>query len=141
MQFLIERRRTNDLYTEGVLFINGNRQALTVESSEVMLSPGTYRLVLANSNAHKRQLVIKTPRGKPTGWHIGTCHSWKGSKSHKTIGIGEVLKPGILFKGSAILERIFKRLEKVIDRHETIELVIDNTPCVVSAPISFWSPK
>lgn len=124
-----------------MLFINDNSQTSTVESTEVMLAPGTYRLDLVNSNAHKRQLVIKSPRGKPTGWRIGTDHSWKGSKKHQSIIIGVTLKPGILYKGTAILERIVKRLEKCIDRHESIYLTIDDTPCVKSEPISYWIAK
>ena len=42
MEITIYRKRKNDLYTEGVLHINGGRQTYTVEATDVMLPEGEY---------------------------------------------------------------------------------------------------
>lgn len=139
MEVFIERQTTNDLYTEGRLFINGDLQTYTTESSEIMLPAGNYRLQLITKNAHKRELVVFKDRNEPTGWRLGIAHSWIGSKKTKTIAIGQYFYPGARYKATPDYERIIKRLEKCKARNEAIRLIISDTSCVPSKPIAHWT--
>lgn len=139
MEVFIERQTTNDLYTEGRLFINGDLQTYTTESSEIMLPAGNYRLQLITKNAHKRELVVFKDRNEPTGWRLGIAHSWIGSKKTKTIAIGQYFYPGARYKATPDYERIIKRLEKCKARKEVINLIIDGSHLVQNKPISHWT--
>ena len=139
MEVFIERQTTNDLYTEGRLFINGDLQTYTTESSEIMLPAGKYRLQLITKNAHKRELVVFKDRNEPTGWRLGIAHSWIGSKKTKTIAIGQYFYPGARYKATPDYERIIKRLEKCKARKEVINLIIDESHLVQNQPISHWT--
>ena len=139
MEVFIERQTTNDLYTEGRLFINGDLQTYTTESSEIMLPAGNYRLQLITKNAHKRELVVFKDRYEPTGWRLGIAHSWIGSKKTKTIAIGQYFYPGARYKATPDYERIIKRLEKCKARKEVINLIIDGSHLVQNKPISHWT--
>lgn len=139
MEVFIERQTTNDLYTEGRLFINGDLQTYTTESSEIMLPAGNYRLQLITKNAHKRELVVFKDRNEPTGWRLGIAHSWIGSKKTKTIAIGQYFYPGARYKATPDYERIIKRLEKCKARKEVINLIIDGSHLVQNQPISHWT--
>ena len=139
MEVFIERQTTNDLYTEGRLFINGDLQTYTTESSEIMLPAGNYRLQLITKNAHKRELVVFKDRNEPTGWRLGIAHSWIGSKKTKTIAIGQYFYPGARYKATPDYERIIKRLEKCKARKEVINLIIDESHLVQNKPISHWT--
>ena len=139
MEVFIERQTTNDLYTEGRLFINGEKQTYTVESTEHMLPAGNYRLQLITKNAHKRELVVFKDRNEPTGWRLGIAHSWIGSKKTKTIAIGQYFYPGARYKATPDYERIIKRLEKCKARKEVINLIIDESHLVQNKPISHWT--
>lgn len=138
MEVSIERQNTNYLYTEGRLFINGDLQTYTVESTEIMLPAGKYLLRLVAKNAHKRELAIFTPQGEPTCWRIGIEHSWIGSKKTKTIVIGQRFFPGALYKATPDYQRIIKRLEKCKSRNEAINLIITDTYCVTNKPLNHW---
>lgn len=139
MEVYIERQKSNYLYTEGRLFINGDLQTHTVECTEIMLPAGNYLLQLVTKNAHKRELEVFTIRNEPTGWHIGIEHSWIGSKKTKSIVIGQPFFPGALYKATPDYERIIKRLEKCKARNESINLIIDDTHCVPNQPINHWT--
>ena len=71
MEVYIKRQTINELYTEGCIFINGEKQTHTVESTEHMLPAGKYLVKLVTKNAHKRELEIFTPEGRSVGWRIG----------------------------------------------------------------------
>lgn len=140
MQVKIIRNRTNILYTEGTLNINGEPQALTIEATSEMLPAGLYRLKLITIHAHLRELTVHD-------WHtehsIGirispTVHSYIGYKRESSIAIGEELIPGALYKATLVYERIVKRLEKCQKRGEPILLVIDEEHCRHSHPCKHW---
>ena len=139
MEVYIKRQTINELYTEGCIFINGEKQTHTVESTEHMLPAGKYRLQLITKNAHKRELEIFTPEGRPVGWRIGIAHSWIGSRKERTIAIGQPFYPGAVYKATEIYERIVKRLEKCKARKEVISLIINESHLVQDQPISHWT--
>lgn len=136
----IIRNRTNSLYTEGILSINGEVQSLTIESTSEMLPAGLYRLQLITIHAHLRELIVHD-------WHTGcsigirispTATSYIGCQREKAIAIGEELIPGALYKAIPVYERIVKRLEKCQKRREHILLFIDEEHCRQSSPCRHW---
>ena len=139
MEVYINRQTINELYTEGCIFINGEKQTYTVESTEHMLPAGMYLVKLITKNAHKRELEIFTPEGRSVGWRIGIAHSWIGSRKERTIAIGQPFYPGAVYKATEIYERIIKRLEKCRARKEVINLIIDESHLVQNQPISHWT--
>lgn len=139
MEVYIKRQTINELYTEGCIFINGEKQTHTVESTEHMLPAGEYLVKLVTKNAHKRELEIFTPEGRSVGWRIGIAHSWIGSRKERTVSIGQPLIPGVVYKATEIYERIVKRLEKCKARKEVISLIIDESHLVQNRPISHWT--
>ena len=139
MEVYINRQTINELYTEGCIFINGEKQTYTVESTEHMLPAGKYLVKLVTKHAHKRELDIFTPEGQSLGWRIGIAHSWIGSKKTKTIAIGQYFYPGARYKATPDYERIIKRLEKCKARKEVINLIIDGSHLVQNQPISHWT--
>ena len=139
MEVYIKRQTINELYSEGCIFINGEKQTYTVESTEHMLPAGKYLVKLVTKNAHKRELEIFTPEGRSLGWRIGIAHSWIGSRKERTIAIGQPLYPGAVYKATDIYERIIKRLEKCKARKEVINLIIDESHLVQNQPISHWT--
>lgn len=139
MEVYIKRQTINELYTEGCIFINGEKQTHTVESTEHMLPVGKYLVKLVTKNAHKRELEIFTPEGRLVGWRIGIAHSWIGSRKQRTVSIGQPLIPGVVYKATEIYERIVKRLEKCKARKEIINLIIDESHLVQNQPISHWT--
>ena len=139
MEVYINRQTINELYTEGCIFINGEKQTQTVESTEHMLPAGKYLVKLVTKNAHKRELEIFTPEGRSVGWRIGLAHSWIGSRKERTVSIGQPLIPGAVYKATEIYERIIKRLEKCKARKEVINLIIDGSHLVQNQPISHWT--
>ena len=139
MEVYIKRQTINELYTEGCIFINGDKQTQTVESTEHMLPAGKYLVKLVTKHAHKRELEIFTPEGRSVGWRIGLSHSWIGSRKQRTISIGQPLIPGVVYKATEIYERIVKRLEKCKARKEVISLIINESHLVQNRPISHWT--
>ena len=139
MEVYINRQTINELYTEGCIFINGEKQTHTVESTEHMLPVGKYLVKLVTKNAHKRELEIFTPEGRLVGWRIGIAHSWIGSRKQRTVSIGQPLIPGVVYKATEIYERIVKRLEKCKARKEVISLIINESHLVQNRPISHWT--
>lgn len=140
MNVKIIRTRTNALYTQGVLSINGDSQALTIEATPEMLPAGLYRLRLVTIHAHLRKLIVHD-------WHtdcsIGICISHTaishiGCRREKAIAIGEELIPGALYRATPVYERIVKRLEKCQKRGEHILLVIDEEHCRHDNPCRHW---
>ena len=130
MEVYINRQTINELYTEGRLFINGEKQTYTVESTEHMLPAGKYLVKLVTKHAHKRELDIFSLEGWSVGWRIGIAHSWIGSRKERTIAIGQPFYPGAVYKATEIYERIIKRLEKCKARKEVINLIIDESHLV-----------
>ena len=57
MEITIYRKRKNDLYTEGVLHINGGRQTYTVEATDVMLPEGQYIVRIVKKSARKQYIA------------------------------------------------------------------------------------
>ena len=139
MEIYIKRQTINELYTEGCIFINGDKQTHTVESTEQMLPAGKYLVKLVTKNAHKRELEIFIPEGRSVGWRIGLAHSWIGSRKERTVSIGQPLIPGVVYKATEIYERIVKRLEKCKARKEVISLIINESHLVQNRPISHWT--
>ena len=139
MEITIYRKRKNDLYTEGVLHINGGRQTYTVEASDVMLPEGEYIVRIVKKSARKQYISILKQNGYPTDWKIGIDHSFIGSKKNRIIAIGTQLIPGAVYKATEIYERIIKRLEKCKARKEVINLIIDESHLVQNQPISHWT--
>ena len=139
MEVYINRQTINELYSEGCIFINGEKQTYTVESTEHMLPDGKYIVKLVTKNAHKRELEIFTPEGRSVGWRIGIAHSWIGSRKERTIAIGQPFYPGAVYKATEIYERIIKRLEKCKARKEVINLIIDGSHLVQNKPIAHWT--
>ena len=140
MQIIINRQKKNCLYTEGSLLINHEVQTLTVECTEMMLAPGLYTLRLVTIHAHRRDLIVfDALTGRSTHQRISvTAFSHIGCRREKAIAIGQELIPGALYKPQADYERLVKRLEKCQKRREPILLVIDDTHCSPSRPISHW---
>ena len=138
MEITIYRKRKNDLYTEGVLHINGGRQTYTVEATDVMLPEGEYIVRIVKKSARKQYISILKQNGYPTDWKIGIDHSFIGSKKNRIIAIGTQLIPGAIFKGAKHFERITDRLMKCMDREETITLCISEVNCLANQPISHW---
>lgn len=137
MNITINRLRSNYLYTEGELRINGLRNTFSVEASEIMLPVGTYSVRIVKRSARKQSLNIFLD-GVDTGWNIGLDHSWIGSKKNRIICIGTPLIPGATYKGSKDFERINDRISKCVARNEPIELTITETYCVSNNPIRYW---
>ena len=140
MNVKIIRNRTNPLYTEGILNINGENQTLTIEATTDMLPAGIYLIKLVTIHAHLRELIVHD-------WHTGsslgirispTTTSHIGCQKGHAIAIGEELIPGALYKASAVYDRIMKRLEKCQYRGEPILLVIDEDRCRHSRPSKYW---
>ena len=140
MNVKIIRTRTNDLYTEGALSINGEDQTRTIESTVHMLPAGLYRLQLVTIHAHLRELIVHDwHNGHSLGIRISpTATSHIGCQREKAIAIGEELIPGALYKAILVYERIIKRLEKCQKRGEHILLVIDEDRCRLGNPCSHW---
>ena len=139
MEVYIKRQTINELYTEGCIFINGEKQTHTVESTEHMLPAGKYLVKLGTKNAHKRELEIFTPEGRSVGWRIGIAHSWIDSRKQRTVSIGQPLIPGVVYKATEIYERIVKRLEKCKARKEVINLIINERRLIQNQPIPHWT--
>lgn len=140
MNVKITRTRTNALYTQGNLTINGEDQTRTIESTVHMLPAGLYRLQLVTIHAHLRELIVHDwHTGRTLGIRISpTATSHIGCRREKAIAIGEELIPGALYRAIPVYERIVKRLEKCQKRGEHILLVIDDDRCRHSNPISHW---
>jgi len=137
MLVILYRKRTNGIYTEGELHINGSLQAYTVEDTQTMLRTGRFELRLVCRSQRKRRLMVYKD-GRSLGVAVGKGHSWICSRRYRTICIGRPLIPGALFRCTADCERINERLKKCKARHEVIELVIHDYACVKNEPISFW---
>lgn len=137
MNILIKRLRMNGLYTEGELLINDLRTTFTVECTNFMLPAGDYHLRIVKRSARKQSLNIFV-NSKDTGWKVGIGHSYRSSKAHRIICIGEPLIPGAIYKGTKEYERLIDRLTKCKDRKEEITLTISETRCIENRPIKHW---
>lgn len=134
----IKRHNTNDLYTEGRLYINDMRTTYTVEASECMLPAGIYRLKIVKKSARKQSLAIICDE-TPTGWTLGIGQSWISSKKNHIIAIGQPFFPGAVYKATPVYERIVDRLMKCEARGESIRLVITDDNCTHGLPIRHWT--
>lgn len=140
MNIKLKRTRTNALYTEGILSINGEDQTRTIESTAHMLPAGIYRLQLVTIHAHLRELIVHDwHTGRPLDIRISpTATSHIGCQREQAIAIGEELIPGALYRATPVYERIVKRLEKCQKRGEHILLVIDEDHCRHNHPARHW---
>jgi len=134
----IKRRKSNYLYTEGELYINDKKQTLTIESTETMLPAGTYLIRLSTNGHRKRVISIFTISSAYPSSFIGICHSWIDCKKENMVSIGEHLISGVLYNSTEIYNRIFERLEKCVNRGETINLEIQEQGMSESNVISHW---
>lgn len=147
MDITIKRTTTNLLFTTGEIFINGKRQAFTVEPTQTMLPNGIYTVRYAQKAKLERRLQIvgknKQADGTKTekqhkGWAIGAVNSWIDARKTKTIGIGEPLIPGVVTQSAKVTKRITNRLEKCKQRGETATLVITGLKELKCVP-RFWN--
>ncbi len=138
MEITIDRQTSNQLYTEGRIFIDGELQTYTVESTEIMLPPGKYRLRLLRKPGNRRALVIQTPTGGKTGWLIDIDHSWIGSRKRKIIAIGQRFFPGAVFKSFPDYDNIVRQIEKCIRLKEPVEFSICDRYCARNRPFRHW---
>lgn len=139
MEIILYRMRSNRLYTEGELFINGNRATFTVESSDRMLPIGTYSLDLLKRSSRKQQLVILG--AKPSGhgrWTVQTGNSYRDAHKRQAIVVGDPLTPGVVYRSPRIFQRLISRLTKCRARGESITLEISEARCRQTQPIRQW---
>ena len=162
----IKRNNTNDLYTEGRLYINDMRTTFTIEPTETMLPVGIYQVKIVKKSARKQYIGVfetqvsngfNVPKSfnpetsetseatetsetlQPTGWALGICLSWIGSKKQHIIGIGQPFFPGALYKATPIYERIVDRLMKCEARGEGVRLIITDDNITHGLPIRHWT--
>jgi len=117
MQIKIIRKRTNRLYTEGELEINGKHYADTIEATETMAETGVY-------------IVTKQIYD-----HIGHGNSWLESLKTRKVLIGEYLIPGIIVRSRQLYDRLLERVKK---QKHPISLIITDDQCHPVAPTSHW---
>ena len=135
MNLTLNRKTTNDLYTEGQLLIKGKKIAHTVEHTLSMLPAGLYQIRLRKIKTRGRIIGITH-----TPWSIGIAHSWMGSQKNQVIAIGRPLIPGAVYRATRTYERLFERIEKCQIRKEPIKLLIHDNHCVSSKPAKHWQP-
>lgn len=134
MQVTINRQKTNALYTEGRLLINGKQIAHTVEHTLTMLPAGKYQVRLSKRNAARRIIGISH-----TIWSIGIGQSWMVSRKSHIIAIGHPLIPGVVYRATILYERLFDRIEKCQARKEPIHLIITDGNCQSGKACSHWT--
>ncbi|MGM9760831.1 MAG: DUF5675 family protein [Parabacteroides sp.] len=139
MEIILYRTHSNRLYTEGELFINGNRATFTVESSDRMLPVGTYALDFLKRSCRKQQLVILG--AKPSGrrhWSFATGNSYRDARKRQAIVVGEPLIPGVVYRSQLTFLRLVSRLTKCRARGESITFEISEARCRQTHPIRHW---
>lgn len=139
MEIILYRMRSNPLYTEGELFINGNRATFTVEPTDRMLPVGSYSVGFIKRSAHQQQLVILG--GKPSGqsrWTFDAGNSYIDARKRQAILVGEPLIPGAVYRSPRVFQRLVSRLTKCRDRGESISFEISEARCRHTQPIRQW---
>lgn len=110
MEIILYRMRSNRLYTEGELFINGNRATFTVESSDRMLPVGTYSLDFLKRSSRKQQLAIIGAKPANRGrWTFQTGNSYRDAHKRQAIVVGEPLIPGAIYRSPRTFQRLISR--------------------------------
>jgi len=132
MEFNLTRTKTNNLYTEGCLYVTNDKghQELyipyTVEDTKSLIPTGIYSLGLViNPKSQHRKLTLMTCDGSRlpiVTFEAG--HSHRTSHKHHSIVVGEELIPGAVFCGQKFYTRLFDRVEKAEKRGETINVFI-----------------
>ena len=139
MEIILYRMRSNPLYTEGELFINGNRATFTVEPTDRMLPVGSYSVGFIKRSARKQQLVILG--AKPAGqsrWTFDAGNSYLDARKRQAIVVGEPLIPGGVIRSPKEFARLVSRLTKCRDRGVSITLAISEARCRQTQPIRQW---
>lgn len=141
MEIILKRRRTNRLYTEGELYINGNIQTYTLESTERLLKPGRYQVRIVLKSERKRDLCLFPCDGSSKGpvSRIDFGHSWRDAKRHNFICIGRPLIPGAMYKSYPDWMRINDRIKKCKARRKPIYLIIQDSSTTKGVPIKHWT--
>lgn len=139
MEIILYRMRSNHLYTEGELFINGDRATFTVESSERMLPVGTYSLAFIKQSKRKQQLAIIGAKPANRGrWTLQAGNSYRDAGKRQAIIVGDPLSPGVVYRSPRTFERMVSRLTKGLGRGESISFEISETRCRLTQPIHRW---
>ena len=139
MEIILYRMRSNPLYTEGELFINGNRATFTVEATNQMLPVGEYALAFDKRSSRKQQLAILggTSHGKHR-WTIQAGNSYRDARKRQAILVGDPLIPGAVYRSPRLFQRLISRLTKCRDRGESITFEISEARCRHTQPIRQW---
>lgn len=139
MEVTIKRLQFTNLYTLGVLYVNGNKKAYTVESSNNMLEEGDYQIQLRNGN-RRRQIAVLAKQASNMPVANMLCHfeaggSWITAKKNMSICLGNKLIAGALKEGTILFERLFDCIEKVKGQ---IKLSIISDGITYGTPIKHW---
>lgn len=139
MEIILYRMRSNRLYTEGELFINGDRATFTVESTDRMLPVGLYSLALIKRSARKQRLAIQGTHHSGRGyWTVRAGNSYISARKRQAIIIGDPLIPGVVYHSRFLFDRLISRLTKCRERGETISFEISEARCRQTQPIGQW---
>lgn len=118
MEIELNRTKSNHLYTEGVLFINGIKYTHTEEHSFTMPSPGVYTITRANLHQF-----------------FGVGHSWRDALTQNRIILGEPVIPGVVLHSRRFLDRLHWRVKKC---KTPVTLIISDQGCQQVEPIGHW---
>ena len=138
MEIILYRKRTNELYTEGQIFINDDFQTCTVEATDIMLPADRYILRIVKKSERKQSLVIFRYDGTSTGWRLDMGASFIDSRKELTIAIGRPLIPGTVYKSTKDYERLTDRFSKCTARGEQMYLIITDRGCKPCQIIKHW---
>lgn len=143
MNIQILRQKSNQLYTEGELLVNGSACIpYTVEHTFTMLLTGEYRIRITRNSHQERALGIfpvdSNDNSRPIAF-LEVGHSFLAVKNCRSIVLGEKLVPGSAKNGHKHYNRLFDRLEKCEQRNEEIMLIISDVNCQLSSVSPIWT--
>lgn len=141
MKIKLSRKTSNNLYTEGMLYVNGARFSYTLEHTFTMLPTGEYKVMLKKFGKSCRKIVI-TPlcKGIQTAMNslqpsIAHGNSWKDALTGNAIIVGEPLFAGAVKRSKEAYTHLFDRLEKC---KTAVTLCISDRNCKESKPLEHW---
>lgn len=145
MQIEIHRTKTNRLYTEGHIIVNGADFCHTIEHTPSMLPTGKYKVVLKKISSSHRAIAI-IPQSHKEDVHLSTIEqgaSWitankialKQSLTMSPILIGTPLIPGVIKQSANSYNRLFERLKKC---KTEVTLTIRDNRCKPNSPNPHW---
>ena len=137
----IKRNKSNALYTEGALFINGVINCpYTVEHTGSMLPKGAYQVKLTKDRFRRRVIGIfpLTAAAKQPFMIMEAKYSYRCAKARKAIVVGKKLISGAVYQNQPLFNRLFDRIEKCEERKEEIVLLITEQQMRRSFPICHW---